>query len=126
MSDLPEKRKILIVDDARENIAILIETLKSDYKVVPALDGEKALKMANAENPPDLILLDIMMPGIDGYEVCRRLQVDGSTKGIPVIFLSGKDSEDERQKGIEIGAVDYITKPIDPSVVIAKVSEHLR
>jgi putative two-component system response regulator len=81
--------------------------------------------LAHADNPPDLILLDIMIPGIDGYEVCRRLQADDSTKGIPVIFLSGKDSEDERQKGIELGAVDYITKSIDPSVVLEKVGEHL-
>jgi putative two-component system response regulator len=125
MSDLSGKKKILIVDDARENIAILVETLKAEYKVVPALNGEKALKLASSENPPDLILLDIMMPGIDGHEVCRRLQADVSTKGIPVIFLSGKDSEDEKQKGIELGAVDYITKPIDPSVVTEKVKSHI-
>ena len=125
MSDLPVKKKILIVDDARENIAILVETLKSDYKVVPALDGEKALKLAQADNHPDLILLDIMMPGIDGYEVCKRLKEDEGTREIPVIFLSGKDSEDEQKKGLALGAIDYITKPIDPSVVQEKVKNHI-
>ena len=125
MNEIPLKKKILIVDDAPANISILVEVLKSDYKIAPALNGEKALKLAQAGNPPDLILLDIMMPGIDGYEVCRRLQADESTKGIPVIFLSGKDSEDERQQGIELGAVDYITKPIDPARVKVTVKKHL-
>lgn len=126
MNEVPLKKKILIVDDAPENISILVAILKSDYKVVPAINGEKALKLANADNPPDLILLDIMMPGMDGYQVCETLKADDTTKGIPVIFLSGKDSDDEMKKGIELGAVDYITKPIEPSIVLAKVEKHLQ
>ena len=126
MNEVPLKKKILIVDDAPENISILVAILKSNYKVVPAINGEKALKLATADNPPDLILMDIMMPGMNGYQVCETLKADDTTKCIPVIFLSGKDSDTEMKKGIELGAVDYITKPIEPSIVMAKVGKHLQ
>ena len=88
MVDGLEKQKILIVDDTPENIQVLMETLKDRYKIVAAINGQKALQMAATDPVPDIILLDIMMPGIDGFEVCRRLKNDPETENIPVIFLS--------------------------------------
>ncbi|CAN2042663.1 putative cyclic di-GMP phosphodiesterase VC_1348 [Candidatus Magnetomoraceae bacterium gMMP-15] len=120
-----KKQKILVVDDTPTNIDILIETLKSNYKIIAALNGEKALKLVNSKNPPDLILLDIMMPGIDGYEVCKRLKADENTKDIPVIFVTAMDEIQDEAKGLELGAVDYLTKPISPSIVKARVRNHL-
>ncbi|MBI5248636.1 MAG: response regulator [Desulfomonile tiedjei] len=86
-----KKYKVLIVDDTPENIQVLMGTLKDQYAIVAAINGEKALKMAAAEPRPDLILLDIMMPGMDGFEVCRRLKADPKTRDVPVIFLSALD-----------------------------------
>jgi len=99
--------------------------LKDDYKVKVASNGEKALKIAASENPPDLILLDIMMPGMDGYEVCTRLKADATTRDIPVIFLTAKAEIEDEKHGLELGAVDYITKPISPPIVLARVKTHL-
>ncbi|MFC1726492.1 adenylate/guanylate cyclase domain-containing protein [candidate division KSB1 bacterium] len=118
-------QKILVVDDAPENIHILMETLKGDYKMVAAKNGEKALAIAGGENPPDIILLDIMMPEMDGYEVCRRLKENERTRKIPVIFITAKSEVEDEQKGLEYGAVDYITKPISPPIVKARVKNHL-
>jgi len=120
-----EKQKILVVDDTPENIDILMETLKADYRMVPARDGEKGLKLAMGGNPPDLILLDIMMPGIDGYEVCRRLKAEEKTKKIPIIFITAKGEVEDETKGLGLGAVDYIIKPISPPIVQARVKNHL-
>ena len=118
------KKLILIVDDVRENIDILRNILV-DYVKLFALDGAKALTIATSSNPPDLILLDIMMPGMDGYVVCQHLKADKKTKHIPVIFLTAKSSIEDETKGLALGAVDYITKPISPPVVLARVSTHL-
>ena len=112
MNNLFEQATVLIVDDAKENISILAELLKPEYKIRAAINGEKALEIAFSENPPDLILLDVIMPGIDGYEVCRRLKADPLTKSIPIIFVTGKVNEDEEIFGFNLGAVDYIKKPL--------------
>jgi putative two-component system response regulator len=120
-----EKMTILVVDDTSENIAVLSSLLKGRYRTKIATNGEKALKLAFSDDPPDLILLDIMMPGIDGYEVCRRLKEDTKTAHIPVIFLTAKTGIEDEEKGFEIGAVDYITKPISPPIVLARVRTHL-
>ncbi|MFQ5344871.1 MAG: HD domain-containing phosphohydrolase [Mariprofundus sp.] len=124
MSDLTAKQTILIVDDAPENIDVLKGILSDTYKIKAAIHGEKALKSAfNA--PPDLILLDIMMPDMDGYEVCRRLKADSRTRSIPVIFVTAKGEVEDETQGFELGAVDYITKPVSPPVVQARVQTQL-
>ena len=120
-----ERQTILVVDDTPENIDVLSGTLRADYKVKAALNGEKALKLALAEPHPDLILLDIMMPGLDGYQVCQTLKADPLTRKIPVIFITAKSEEEDEQKGLALGAVDYITKPISPPIVKARVKTHL-
>jgi class 3 adenylate cyclase/FixJ family two-component response regulator len=119
------KPKVLIVDDTPENIQILMGTLKDQYAIVAAINGEKALKMAVAEPKPDLILLDIMMPGMDGFEVCGRLKSDTGTRDIPVIFLSALDDTANKIKGFATGAVDYIAKPFQPEEVHVRVNTHL-
>ncbi len=124
MEDKLKAQKILIVDDTTENIDVLIDVL-ADYKRSVATNGEKALQLAMSNKPPDLILLDIMMPGMDGYEVCRRLKEDEKTKKIPVIFLTAMTDQESETKGLELGAVDYITKPISPPIVKERVRNHL-
>ncbi len=122
----PEKKpKILIVDDTPENIQILMGTLKDQYAIVAAINGEKALKLAGADPRPDLVLLDIMMPGMDGFEVCSRLKADPDTCEIPVIFLSALDDTANKVKGFTTGAVDYIAKPFQPEEVHVRVNTHL-
>ena len=125
MDEPKARRKILIVDDVPENIRILMETLRGDYALIAATHGEKALKLAQADIPPDLILLDISMPGMDGYEVCRRLKTNEKTRGIPIIFVTAKTEVEDEIKGFERGGVDYITKPISPPTVKARVKTHL-
>ncbi len=120
-----KKPKVLIVDDTPDNIQILMGTLKDQYAIVAAINGEKALKMAVAEPRPDLILLDIMMPGMDGFEVCSRLKSDPETRDIPVIFLSALDDTANKVKGFTTGAVDYISKPFQPQEVHVRVNTHL-
>ena len=116
---------VLVVDDTPDNLSLMGGLLRDHYHVKVANQGEKALKIAQGEQPPDLILLDIMMPGMDGYEVCRRLKANLHTRDIPVIFLTARaDMEDERL-GLELGAVDYITKPISPPILLARVATHL-
>ncbi|MEO6172938.1 MAG: two-component system response regulator [Arenimonas sp.] len=126
MAELPvtEKPTILVVDDTPDNLTLVSGLLRGAYTVRLANSGEKALRMAMAE-PPDLILLDIMMPEMDGYEVCRRLKADPSTCGVPVIFLTAKSELEDEQHGFALGAVDYITKPISPALVIARVKTHV-
>ena len=125
MVDGLDKQKVLIVDDAPENIQVLMETLKDDYAITAATNGEKALKLAEGDAPPDIILLDIMMPEMDGYEVCKRLKAQKKTGEIPVIFVTALDREEDESFGLKLGAVDYITKPISPSIVRARVQTHL-
>ncbi len=115
------KKTILIVDDAAENIAVLKGILSNDYKVKVALNGEKALQISSSDSPPDLILLDIMMPEMDGYEVCRRLKSSKQTNDIPVIFVTAKGEVGDETLGFEVGAIDYITKPVSPPIVLARV-----
>ncbi len=126
-TNLPHQTKqtILIVDDLPDNIDLLSEVLAPYYRTRVALNGEKALKIAAGEVKPDLILLDIMMPGISGYEVCQRLKRNSDTHGIPIIFITAMDETADEQKGLELGAVDYITKPISPPLVLARVRTHL-
>jgi len=112
------KQVVLVVDDAPENIQVLSAILKPSYKVKAATSGERALKIARSDKPPDLILLDIMMPEMDGYEVCRQLQADEKTRTIPVIFVTGMSDEAEQQKGLALGADAYLTKPVDPDEVL--------
>lgn len=120
-----ERQTILIVDDTPENIDVLKGLIKKEYKVKVALNGEDALELIHTGNVPDLILLDIMMPGMDGYEVCRRLKENSTTRDIPVIFITAKDDYEDEKLGLEIGAVDYITKPFNPAIVMARVKTHL-
>ncbi len=122
---LPTQQTILIVDDIPDNIDLLNEVLSSHYLTRAAINGEKALKIAASDSKPDLILLDVMMPGISGHEVCQRLKQNPDTRGIPVIFVTAMDEVDDEQRGLELGAVDYITKPISAPIVLARVRTHL-
>ena len=122
---MTEQQKILIVDDERLNINVLADLLKPYYKIMAAINGRQALKAARSENPPDLILLDVMMPEMDGYEVCRQLKADDSTCEIPVIFVTAMEQESDETRGLEMGAADYITKPISPAIVEARVRTQL-
>lgn len=119
------KPKVLIVDDTPENIQVLMGTLTDAYAIVAAINGEKALQMAEVDPPPDIILLDIMMPGMDGFEVCRQLKDNAVTRDIPVIFLSALDDTLNKVKGFKIGAVDYISKPFQPEEVVVRVNTHI-
>jgi len=119
-----EKMTILVVDDATENIDVIVGLLKQHYKVKASTNGLKALKIINSK-PPDLVLLDIMMPGMDGYEVIKAIKQNPGTADIPVIFLTGKSEVSDETTGFELGAVDYISKPFNPSVVKARVQTHL-
>src|SRR5215472_12399743 len=125
MNENDQKKTVLVVDDAPANIQIVNSILKDEYKVRIATSGAKALEIVNAAPRPDLILLDVMMPGMDGYEVCTRLKTDPSTKDIPVIFLTGQTETSDETHGFEVGAVDYIHKPFSPAVVQARVQTHL-
>ncbi len=121
-----EKSTILIVDDSTDSITLLNSILKTSYRIKIALSGAKALEIAAESNPPDLILLDIMMPDMDGYETCRRLKENQKTAEIPIIFLTAKTEEVDEEKGLEMGAEDYITKPPNPSIVKARIRAQLR
>lgn len=123
MSD--HKANILVVDDTPENIDLLVEILKDDYRVRAAINGEQGLKIARLPTSPDLILLDVMMPGIDGFEVCKQLKNDPTTSHIPIIFVTAKITTSDETKGFALGAIDYVTKPISPPVVLARVKTHL-
>ena len=119
-----ERQKILIVDDAPANIQILHETLKEEYEVFFALNGKDALQNALTVRP-DLILLDVMMPEMDGYEVCSTLKNNELLKEIPVIFITALDQADHETKGLELGAVDYVTKPFNPGIVRLRIHNQL-
>lgn len=113
-------KTVLVVDDAPENLALVNALLRGLYKVKVASGGKRALEIARA-TPPDLILLDVMMPGLDGYEVCRQLKSQTLTQDIPVIFLTAKTQMEDEQRGFDLGAVDYITKPISPPLLLARL-----
>lgn len=125
MVQLHAKQTILVVDDTAENLDLLSEILGKDYRVRVATNGEKALRIIYSDEPPDLVLLDIMMPGLSGYEVCRRLKANPDRRRIPVIFVTAMTSVDDERQGLEIGAVDYITKPFSPPIILARVRTHL-
>mgnify|MGYP000219838227 CR=1 FL=1 len=121
-----EKPTVLVVDDSADNLTLMSALLKDSYKVKVANHGERALKIMQGEQLPDLILLDIMMPDIDGYEVCQRLKQEIRTRDIPIIFLTAKTQVEDEKRGLELGAVDYITKPISPPIVLARVKTQLQ
>lgn len=117
---MTQKYSILIVDDEKQNRALLSELLKDDYKILLAKNGVQALELARAHQP-DLIMLDVLMPGMDGYQVVRELKAGELTRDIPVVFISALDSADDEEKGLELGALDYISKPFHPSIVKTRV-----
>jgi CheY-like chemotaxis protein len=119
-----QRPTILVVDDTPANIDVVKEILYPDYHVQAAINGEAALDLIS-RGTPDLILLDVMMPGIDGYEVCLRLKNDEQTSSIPVIFLTAMDHVEDEAKGFEIGAADYIMKPVNPTILAARVATHI-
>ena len=120
-----EKPCILVVDDTPDNIELLTGLLENDYRIKAAPNGIIALKAVKAGGIPDLILLDIMMPGMDGFEVCEKLKEDPVTRDIPVIFITAKNEVDDETKGFELGAVDFISKPISPPIVEARVKAQI-
>ncbi|MBF0413830.1 MAG: response regulator, partial [Desulfamplus sp.] len=122
---MSENKKVLIVDDSPSNIKILNEIIKQDYNVICATDGERALSIVKL-HLPDIILLDIIMPGIDGYQVCRQLKSDDTTADIPIIFITSRNDIEGEELGLRAGAVDYITRPFSPEIVKARVTTHLR
>ena len=124
MTTLDERPKILVVDDEPINLQVLRQILQGDYRLLFARDGEKALQLA-ADERPHLILLDVMMPGLNGLETCRRLKSATTTRAIPVIFVTALSEASDESAGFDAGAVDYITKPVSPAVVRARVRTHL-
>ncbi len=123
---MDELETVLIVDDIKMNQLIMSQCLKGLYHVRVAHSGHDCIRLANIDPQPDLILLDVVMPEFDGYQVCRHLKDDPNTSKIPIIFVTGKDTDDDEQYGLELGAVDYITKPIRPAIVKARVSTHIQ
>jgi CheY-like chemotaxis protein len=121
--DAAEKPTILVVDDTPENLLLISDLLRKDYKVKVANNGARALAIAQADIPPSLILLDIMMPDMDGYEVCRILKSSPATRDIPVVFLSAKTGDEE--KVLEMGGVGYLTKPVKSVLLMESIKTHL-
>ena len=122
---MSKSQRVLVVDDVPENIQVIAEVLKSHFTVTAAINGYKALELAGKDPRPDIVLLDVMMPGISGFDVCARLKADEATRDIPVIFVTALSDAGNEAEGLALGAVDYITKPINPSLVRARVSNHL-
>jgi putative two-component system response regulator len=123
--DFTQKATVLVVDDTPDNLSLMSGLLKDLYKVKVANSGEKAIKIVQSDSPPDLILLDIMMPGLSGYDVCKILKSEVATRDIPIIFLTAMTGTDDEKKGLELGAVDFITKPVNPPIVMARVATQL-
>jgi len=123
--DFTKRPTVLVVDDTPDNLSLMSGLLKDRYKVKVANSGDKALRIVRNDSAPDLILLDIMMPGISGYDVCRELKADPATHNIPVIFLTAMSTVEDEKKGLEMGAADYITKPISPPILLARVENQL-
>jgi diguanylate cyclase (GGDEF)-like protein len=120
-----QKQKVLVVDDELTNVVILAHVLSENYDVETATTPEEALHIIFSDNKPDLVLLDIMLPGMDGYEICSRMKHDPQTMSIPIIFISAKDNDKDEEKGLRMGAVDYITKPFSLPIVQIRVKNHL-
>lgn len=120
-----QKPTILVVDDTPENIDVLTGVLRNDYNLKVALNGKKAIQIMESTPQPEMVLLDIMMPEMDGYEVCKHLKSNPATSHIPIIFVTAKITTEDEIKGLSLGAVDYITKPISPPIVQARVRTHL-
>ncbi len=121
MPGLRKHGTVLVVDDAPDNILLLKQALAGDFTVLAATSGEQALDIAFGATPPDIVLLDVVMPGMDGYEVCRRLKADARTDEIPVLFVTAMGDDSDEAKGLELGAIDYIAKPVNPGLVRARV-----
>jgi diguanylate cyclase (GGDEF)-like protein len=126
MKQETQKPLVLIVDDTPTNIQILAESLAADYRIRVAAGGRAALEVVERQGAPDLILLDVMMPGMDGYEVCRRLKENPKTSNVPVIFVTAMNEAADEERGLRIGAVDYITKPFCLPVVKARLQNHIK
>lgn len=124
MSEMP-RPTVMVVDDTPQNLSLMHELLRGDYRVLVADSGARALKLLQAGARPDLMLLDIMMPAMDGYELLGRLQQEPQTATLPVIFLTSRSDVDDETRGLALGAVDYITKPISPPILLARVRTHL-
>ena len=119
-----QKPAVLVVDDAPDNVTLLNEILKNDYRIRVATNGERALEAAR-HSPPDIILMDVMMPVMNGYEACARLKQDELLKDIPVLFLTARSDERDEQKGFALGAADYIIRPVSPPILRARMMTHL-
>ncbi|HSV35837.1 MAG TPA: response regulator [Ramlibacter sp.] len=118
--------RILVVDDTPDNLFLMNGLFEDRYEVIQAPSGRDALKIVMSDNPPDMVLLDIMMPDMDGYEVLRRIRQHTPTANIPVIFLTALASQQDERLGMDLGAVDYLTKPVDPELVVQRVEAHVR
>lgn len=125
MEPILSRKTILLVDDLPQNIDLLRNILSPGYRLKVALSGEKAISIAQSPSPPDIILLDVTMPDMDGYEVCEKLKASALTRKIPVIFVTAMTDIENEARGFEVGAVDYITKPVSPPIVLARVATHL-
>ena len=121
MSEVNVRNKILVVDDTPENIYLMIDVLGDEYTIIVASNGPSALEMARIEPVPDIILLDVKMPGMDGYEVCRQLKDGDRTRNIPVIFITRMSDVDDERRGLDLSAVDYIHKPFSPPLLKARI-----
>ena len=126
LSEEPSRPMILAVDDSSDNLWVLSGLLKDKYRVKLASSGEKALRIARSDEPPDLILLDVMMPGLSGHDVCRQLKEAPATRNIPIIFLTAMTGTEDEREGLALGAADFITKPINPPIVLARVATQLQ
>jgi len=122
---MSKQDKVLVVDDERFHLNVIVGLLEDEYTTIVAKNGEKALEIANSDAPPDIILLDVLMPEMDGYEVCRQLKANPRTSDIPVIFLTVKSDVEDETRGFDTGAADYIAKPFSPPIVRARVRNHL-
>lgn len=120
-----EKPTVLIVDDMTTNLLILSDLLKDEYQIKIAKNGQKALDIVHSSDEVDIILLDIMMPDIDGYEVCRQLKSNPKTKKLPIIIVTAKDNDEDEEYGLNLGAIDYITKPFNKAIVRLRIRNHL-
>ncbi len=125
LPDALSRPTVLVIDDTPENLELMQALLRDLYKVKGANNGARGLQIAASDTPPDLILLDVMMPGMDGYQVCERLKAEPRTRNIPVMFLTAKSEPEDEERGFALGAVDYITKPISPPIVLARVRAQL-
>src|SRR5436190_6959710 len=123
--DYAPREAILVVDHPPAHLTLMSGLLRAQYRIKVANGGEKAIAIAQAD-PPDVILLDITMPGLSGYDVCQRLKVNPATRDIPIVFLTAMTSVEDEKRGLDLGAVDYITKPISPPIVLSRVATHLK